>query len=321
MQNYAEPPVGEGVEPRLNFTENDEAVVVGMGNNGRGIYVDGNFGGLQLPDAFYYAKQVHFHFPSFRKMVAGKKNREVVATGEMHIVTQKPDGRSTSHTHQDGIALIVIPLLLPLEGNPEEPTETEKWFPMMGFDDLPPEGGTKKLKADFNLSAFSSQLSSTFTDVTPLCQEPEADGSLDERRPKWLLSHTPAIISGTVVQAFKDLFPYDTFGPDWIPGPPPKLKGSWEGANRDGLTGLSIPKKPDPEEWPAPDGMPWVMPKVPEGWNWNVNPDFYPGTGEFSEYGAWITAGPTVAPTVTPTQATDSPTVAPTMPKFTVQRR
>jgi hypothetical protein len=251
----------------------------GWQNNGYGIFIDGTFGAIVLPDAVdkfvlpsnstYYAKSMHFEFPSQR--LIGTQP----AVGEFHITHQRPDGKATAHLHQDGIAVVVIPLRLPLEG--AAPSSTEVWFETMGLNSLPAQGATKPLTENFSLAdVFGAQLNGTFNELD--CHEPK-----DPKKPRWLLMTEPATITGKVVQAFKDMFPYETTNADDYTRTY-EVEGTTETHNydqlgREHLVGISQTTDP-----PTGTAGPTV---VVEGMKIVHDPEYLSGCGEFMPFGEW----------------------------------
>jgi len=103
----------------------------------------------------YYCKHWHIKFPSQRQM--GESQTPII--GEIHIVHQKSDGRATSHLHQDGLAIVVIPLVLPYEGS--SMSKSEAWFDE-NFGTLPVDGASKPLPSNFSLNVFKEQLNGSY---------------------------------------------------------------------------------------------------------------------------------------------------------------
>jgi hypothetical protein len=294
MLDYSLQSDAEGEQPKLDTTY-FSSWGLGIGNNGYGIYVDGQMGGLHLNGTFYKVRQIHFQLPSWRRVRDLRYGQQPVqATGEIHITHQKDDGKGTSHLHQDGIAILVIPLVLPLEGGKALPTKTEEWFVKKGFTTLPVEGGTLPIIGGLDLNVFDEQLNGPFTWLNPYCQEVDMDGSLNSNKPQWYLLHKPAYITGAAAQAFKDAFPYSltegkySLTPDMLA----RLRG-----NRNTLVGIAQAR----EEEENSQGQ------LSDVARWMAAEDWVAGTGEYMPLGEWWlpppTPAPTPSPTVTPTPA------------------
>jgi hypothetical protein len=276
-------------EQSLKRLEYDYRVVSrgGWQNNGKGLYYDGDLGTLTLNDENYYAKQVHFQFPTYR--LRGSEQNAV--GGELHITHQKRDGKGTSHLHQDGLAIVIIPLRLPLETG--APGKTEAWFESMGLTDLPVEGATKDLNANFSLgSVFDAQLSGSFTQLS--CEQ-GAGGNVSAKKPQWFLMDEPAYVTGKVVQAFKATFPFDV-----DPKKNEKSYTVWV----DHMTDQQMARGDAMDEsLNVVDHSSWQPVEVIEtpGMAWVPNEEFIQGCGEFQPLGEWF---------IPPTTTTNPPAPA-----------
>merc|ERR1719171_890303 len=63
------------------------------------------------------------------------------------------------------------------------------------------------------MDVFGTQLNSTYYELD--CHEKTGlNGTVDPLKPRWLVMTEPAFITGKVVQAFKDAFPYETTNAD-----------------------------------------------------------------------------------------------------------
>merc|ERR1719291_117246 len=123
--------------------------------------------------------------------------------------------------------------------------------------------------------------------------------------PRWLVLETPALITGEVVQAFKDAFPYTTVG-SWK-----YVNGTYtieEPSNYAKLGDLS----PGKFNWNKSIGVPALQKEI-KGAHWVPDRTWIPGCGEWLNMGKWYVPPPTPAPTFAPTIA---PTPAPTPPKM-----
>jgi hypothetical protein len=256
----------------------------GFQNNGKGLYYDGNLGSLTLNDEIYYAKQFHFQFPTHRM----KGTEQNAVGGELHITHQKRDGKGTSYLHQDGLAIVIIPLRLPLEtGNPGK---TEAWFEAMGLTDLPVEGATLDLNQNFSLgSVFDKQLSGSYRELP--CEQ-DADGNVSAKKPRWLLLDEPAYVTGKVVLAFKNTFPFDIHKYQqvndsyevWV-----EHVSDNQVARGDALFDAGNN---------AVDHSTWEPVEVVDtpGMAWIPNENFVEGCGEFQPWGEWFIPATTTPP-------------------------
>jgi hypothetical protein len=211
---------------------------------------------------------------------------EKVVTGELHITHQRPDGEGTSHLHQDGILVVVIPLRLPVEERDYE-TKTEEWFIKMGLTKLPDLGSSHAAPFPVDLEIFDYQLRGPWREVTQYCTKPYA-----YKDPRWILLETPAYITGNVVQAFKNKFPYSNVLGDGYTGEylvDGKINTiSYDEFGREHLAGVADASKKEDDGLPADA-------------HWVENSEWVPGSAEFMPWGQWWLPPSTPSPTSGPT--------------------
>jgi hypothetical protein len=213
----------------------------------------------------------------------------------MHITSQKSDGRGTSHLHNNGILVLVIPLRLPVEG--PAPGITQAWFEKMGLSQgVPVAGASQPTAANINitLNTFMEQLNGTYREIP--CQNRNGAGFIDKESPIWYMFDTPAYITGSVVQSFKDAFPYET-----------SVVGNFRPVEVEGKRQIVTFEDRGKSYKPAPvkswkrlgggqggsdvqtdNGEVQAATQVIEGMAWRPNPNFKARQGEFQPMGEWV---------------------------------
>lgn len=275
---------GGGAVPRVSLDINyEDGRTPFVLNNGRGIHFDDNFGTLSLPSGKYQAKQVHIVYPSQRTV---GRDQAVTAPLEMRIVHQKPSDVEPGY---EDIVVVAVPLRLPLESE-SQTADTEQFFVKLGLTNLPAEAAPRTLPKNvtFDLSVFKAQLSG---DV----DQPPCAGKLgleDPKAQKWFITR-PALVTGAVVSAFKQMFPVAVTSVEdenTMPMTPPFDTLANLGYNQLGKQGnvdagdeLLVPAPPPP---PAVNASA-PAPPAPSVAQWKHNPVYQPMTGDWTAAGEW----------------------------------
>jgi carbonic anhydrase len=160
---------------------------------GHGVSMDcPECGNITIAGQAYGIRQVTWNFPSNR-VINGNK-----AEGELHIIIQK-DGA------QGIFDIAVVDILLQLKEEGAQNDTTRAFFLGLGLDQIPKPGEPREIARPIDLNIFAPHFTAGAMQVLNC-----------STYVPWYVLTTPAFITGTIAQAFKDGPPEPTPAPTFF---------------------------------------------------------------------------------------------------------